>query len=160
METLQSKTAAGDKSSYDPDKHDAVDGTCQDFRTLLDQEYNWSDKKTRKTTFTEEANTAAQSGRGLWENNSKRVKEQLDGLLKQLEDQYCSSRNQLAHRTLLVCFPDPTVKHASLYIVPLYIIPVLMVLYSFVVLQKLLYSITSMSNTAFSRRFLQAGRTT
>ena len=69
-----------------------------------------------------------------------------------LAEWYSSSRNQLAPRTLLVCFPDPTMNHASPYIVTLYTIPVLMILYSFVKLQGLLY-ITSMSNTTFSRRF-------
>jgi len=47
------------------------------------------------------------------------------------ENIYSSSRNQLDRCALLVCFPDPTMKHASPYLVTFYIITVLMVLYFF-----------------------------
>lgn len=55
-----------------------------------------------------------------------------------LGDLYSSSQNQLDPSILLVCFPDPTMKHAIPYTI-LYIIPVLMVLYFYVIVQNLLY---------------------
>lgn len=74
-----------------------MNGTLQDFGTLLDQEHNWSDKESRTSAFTEEVSTAAQTGRGLWENNSKRVKEQLSRLLERLEDQYKIALNNTSN---------------------------------------------------------------
>lgn len=88
LNALGQENAVGEGNTYANQTLTLTENVIDEFNSIMDQGYHWTDKADQKTQFALVAENAAKTRRAVWEQNDTAVRTQLAALIQRLILQY------------------------------------------------------------------------